>query len=155
MWLSRSCGYLLPFLVCWKMCGFCLWSWTRRTQDADWVRKPCSSAITFASFSPDGPSGEHQEVEHSSEFASKKASKTSLVVQWLICLPGLILVQEDPICRKATKPLSHNYWDHILEPASCSYWAHKSQLPKSSCTRTCDPQQEKHHNEKPTHRNTE
>ena len=79
---------------------------------------------------------EHQEAEHSSEFASKKkASETSLVVQWLICLPTQgsqvwSLVQEDPICSKATKPLSHSYWAHILEPVTTTteptghnYWS--------------------------------
>ena len=40
---------------------------------------------------------------------------TSLVVQWLrICLPMQgtrvrALVQEDPTCRGATKPMRHNY----------------------------------------------
>ena len=40
---------------------------------------------------------------------------TSLVVQWLrICLPMQgtrvqALVQEDPTCHKATKPVHHNY----------------------------------------------
>ena len=40
---------------------------------------------------------------------------TSLVVQWLrICLPMQgtrvrALVQEDPTCRGATKPMHHNY----------------------------------------------
>ena len=40
----------------------------------------------------------------------------SLVVQWLrICLPmqgtrGRALVWEDPTCRRATGPVSHNYW---------------------------------------------
>ena len=42
-------------------------------------------------------------------------SRASLVAQWLrICLPMQgtqvrDLVQEDPTCRKATKPVSHNY----------------------------------------------
>ena len=40
----------------------------------------------------------------------------SLVAQWLgICLPTqgtrvLALVWEDPMCRGATRPVSHNYW---------------------------------------------
>ena len=40
---------------------------------------------------------------------------TSLVVQWLrICLPMQgtwvrALVPEDPTCRRATKPMRHNY----------------------------------------------
>ena len=42
--------------------------------------------------------------------------RASLVVQWLrICLPMQgtrvrALVWEDPTCRRATKPVSHNYW---------------------------------------------
>ena len=42
--------------------------------------------------------------------------RASLVVQWLrICLPMQgtrvrALVWEDPTCRGATKPVSHNYW---------------------------------------------
>ena len=46
----------------------------------------------------------------------KKASEgTSPVAQWLrICLPMQgtrvqALVREDPTCRRATKPVSHNY----------------------------------------------
>ena len=41
--------------------------------------------------------------------------RTSLVAQWLrICLPMQgtrvpALVQEDPTCRRATRPVSHNY----------------------------------------------
>ena len=42
--------------------------------------------------------------------------RASLVAQWLgICLPMQgtrvrALVWEDPTCRRATKPVSHNYW---------------------------------------------
>ena len=45
----------------------------------------------------------------------KKANRASLVVQWLrICLPMQgtrvrALVWEDPTCRRATRPVSHNY----------------------------------------------
>ena len=48
--------------------------------------------------------------------ASKMITGASLVVQWLrICLPMQgtrvrALVQEDPTCCGATKPVSHNYW---------------------------------------------
>ena len=34
---------------------------------------------------------------------------TSLVVQWLRILPGPGRVWEDPTCRRATKPMCHNY----------------------------------------------
>ena len=43
-------------------------------------------------------------------------SRASLVAQWLrICLPMQgtrvwALVWEDPTCRGATRPMSHNYW---------------------------------------------
>ena len=46
---------------------------------------------------------------------SKKISGASLVVQWLrVCLPMQgtrvrALVWEDPTCRGATRPVSHNY----------------------------------------------
>ena len=33
------------------------------------------------------------------------------------------LVQEDPTCRGATKPVRHNYWPCALEPVSHNYWA--------------------------------
>ena len=54
---------------------------------------------------------------------------TSLVVQWLrIHLPMQgtrvwALVQEDPTCRGATKPMCHNYWACALEPTSHNSWA--------------------------------
>ena len=52
---------------------------------------------------------------------------TSLVVQWLrIHLPVQgtqvrALVREDPTCRRATKPVRHNYRACALEPASHNY----------------------------------
>ena len=45
------------------------------------------------------------------------------------------LVQEDPTCRRATKPMHHNYWACTLEPASHNYWA--------CAPRAHAPQQEK------------
>ena len=44
------------------------------------------------------------------------------------------LVQEDPTCRGATKPASHNYLACALEPANHNYWAHVPQL-LSLCSR--------------------
>ena len=35
------------------------------------------------------------------------------------------LVQEDPMCRGATKPVHRNYWACALQPASRNYWAHE------------------------------
>ena len=43
------------------------------------------------------------------------------------------LVREDPTCRRATKPVCHNYWTCTLEPASHNYWAHVPQLLKPAC----------------------
>ena len=45
------------------------------------------------------------------------------------------LVQEDPTCHGATKPVSHNYGAWALEPASHNYWA--------GAPRIRAPQQEK------------
>ena len=60
----------------------------------------------------------------------KKVDKeASLVVQWLrIRLPiqgtwVRALVQEDPTCCGATKPVHHNYWACALEPTSHNYWS--------------------------------
>ena len=67
---------------------------------------------------------------------------TSLVAQWLrIHLPMQrtrvrSLVQEDPTCHGATKPMRHNYWAHVpqllnpqaLGPVCRNYWAHVPQL---------------------------
>ena len=69
----------------------------------------------------------------------KVRCKTSLVVQWLqwlrIHLPMQgtwvrALVQEDPTCHRATKPMHHNYWAWALEPASHNSWARAPQLLK-------------------------
>ena len=49
-------------------------------------------------------------------FTQKPVYGASLVAQWLrICLPTQgtrvrALVWEDPTCREATRPVSHNYW---------------------------------------------
>ena len=42
------------------------------------------------------------------------------------------LVREDPTCRRATKPVCHNYWACALEPTSHNYW--------SLCSRVREPQ---------------
>ena len=81
------------------------------------------------------------------------------------------LVREDPICRRATKAMRHNYWACALEPASHNYWAHVPQplkparlepmLHKSSHRNEkparLEPMLHKrsHRNEKPAHRNKE
>ena len=74
---------------------------------------------------------------------------TSLVVQRLgarLPVQGTwvqSLVWEDSTCRAATKPECHNYWACTRKPRNHNY---RSQAP-----RACAPQQEKPHNEKPTH----
>ena len=86
---------------------------------------------------------------------------TSLVVQWLrIRLPMQgtrvqALVWEDPTCRRATKPMRHNYWACALEPMSHNNWACMPQLLKPSCLEPVLRNKRSHHNEKPVHRNEE
>ena len=69
---------------------------------------------------------------------SLKKGETSLVAQWLrIRLPMQgtrvwALVWEDPTCRKATKPLRHDYWACALEPASHNYWSPRAESPCST-----------------------
>ena len=53
------------------------------------------------------------------------------------------LVQEDPTCCKATKPMCHNHWACALEPGCHSDWAPRRQLLKSAHSRACGPKQEK------------
>ena len=33
------------------------------------------------------------------------------------------VVQEDPTCRGAAKPVHNSYWAYALEPAIHNYWA--------------------------------
>ena len=60
----------------------------------------------------------------------------SLLAQWLrsrLPMQGTqvqALVQEDPTCHGATKPMRHNYWACALEPTSHNYWARVPQLLK-------------------------
>ena len=66
-----------------------------------------------------------------------KWAGASLVVQWLgICLPVQgtrvrSLVWEDPTCRGATRPMSHNYWACALEPTSHNYWSPRAHGPRA------------------------
>ena len=50
------------------------------------------------------------------------------------------LVQEDPTCCRATKPMHHNYWGCALEPASHNCWAHALQLLKPTPSKAHVPQ---------------
>ena len=46
------------------------------------------------------------------------------------------VIQEDPTCCGATKPVHHNYWARALEPTSHNYWAHEPQLLSPRATTT-------------------
>ena len=84
----------------------------------------------------------------------------SLVVQWLrVCLQvqGTVvwsLIQEDPICFRATKPMHHNYWAGALQQVSHNYWVHVPQpLKPVSLEPTLHKRSQRI--EKPTHYNEE
>ena len=52
------------------------------------------------------------------------------------------LVQEDHTGLRATKPVSHNYWAHVLQQEKPQQWgAHAPQLESNLCS----PQLEKAH----------
>ena len=59
------------------------------------------------------------------------------------------LVWEDSTCCGATKPMSHNYWAHVLQPRSHSYWAHVLQLLRPACLEPVFCNKRGHQNEKP------
>ena len=65
------------------------------------------------------------------------------------------LVWEDPTCRRATKPVHHNYWAYTLEPMSHNYWAHVPQLLKPARLERVLRNKGSHRNEKPAHGNEE
>ena len=65
------------------------------------------------------------------------------------------LVQEDPTCHRATKPVHHNYWAWALEPVSHNYWARVLQLLKPARLEPMLRNKRSHRNEKPAHRNEE
>ena len=94
-------------------------------------------------------------------YNSKTTARASLVAQWLrIHLPRQgtwvrALVQEDPTCHRATKPVHRNYWACALEPMSHNYWALVPQLLKPACLEPMLRNKRSHHNEKPTHHNEE
>ena len=79
----------------------------------------------------------------------KRSWGTSLVAQWLrICLPMpgtrvRALVREDPTCRRATKPMHHNYWACALEPVCHNYWSLCATTTETCTPRARAPQQEK------------
>ena len=92
---------------------------------------------------------------------SKYTIWASLVAQWLrIHLPMQgtrvqSLVQEDPRCRGATKPVCCNYWACALELASHNYWACAPQLLKPTRLEPVLRNKRSHRNEEYVHRNKE
>ena len=65
------------------------------------------------------------------------------------------LVQEDPTCRRATKPAHHNCWAYALEPMSHNYWAHVPWLLKPTHLEPVLRKKRSPPNEKPAHQNEE
>ena len=61
------------------------------------------------------------------------------------------LVQEDPTCHGATKPVRHNYWACALDPTNHNYWAREPQLLSLCATTTeaCTPRARAPKQEKP------
>ena len=57
----------------------------------------------------------------------KKKRRICLAMQGTLVLS---LVQEDPTCHGATRPVCHNYWASALEPTSHDNWGDKPQLLK-------------------------
>ena len=68
---------------------------------------------------------------------------------------GRSLVRKDPTCHGATKPVRHNYWACVLEPASHNCWALVPQLLKPVHLEPVLRSKRSHRNEKPAHRNEE
>ena len=70
--------------------------------------------------------------------------RASLVAQWQrIHLPMQetrvqSLIQEDPTCQGAAKPMCHNYWACALKPRSRNSWAWVLQM-LSPCAATAEP----------------
>ena len=74
--------------------------------------------------------------------------RISLVAQWWRIHEPMqgarvqSLIQEDPTCHRATKPVCHNYWAYALEPGSHNYWAHTPQLLKLMAQNPCSATRE-------------
>ena len=86
----------------------------------------------------------------------QRTSRASLVAQWLrICLlmQGTrvqALVREDPTCRRATRPVSHNYWactSGACAPQQDRLRQWEARAPRWRVAPTC------HNWRKPSHRN--
>ena len=81
------------------------------------------------------------------------------MVQWLrihLAMQGIrvqSLVQEDPTCHGAAKPMHHNYRAYILEPIDHNYWAHVLQVRSPYTLNPVLYNKRSHCNEKPVYRN--
>ena len=101
----RGCGEKWTLLHCWWECKLIqsLWRTVWRFLKKLKIELPYDPAIPLLSIYPE------------KTIIQKESCGASLVVQWLrVCLPMQgtrvrALVWEDPICRRATGPLSHNY----------------------------------------------
>ena len=88
----------------------------------------------------------------------KKWAGASLVAWWLgVCLPVRgarvqALVREDPTCCGAAGPVHHGCWACALEPASCSCWAHVTQLLRPMRLEPVLRSGRGHRSERPVHR---
>ena len=67
---------------------------------------------------------------------------------------GSALVQEDPTCCGATKPMHHNYWACTVL-MSHNYWAGVLQVLKPMRLEPMLHNKRSHRNEKPVHHNKE
>ena len=101
----RGCGEKGNLLHCWWECKLIqpLWRTLCRFLKTLIIELPYDPAIPLLGIYPE-------------KTIIQKKSWASLVAQWLrICLPiqgtwVRALVWEDPTCRGATRPVSHNYW---------------------------------------------
>ena len=180
-WVGNPEGPALPGY--WTSVSADKWLWTRSTMETgrpvpfrNTEPGPPTSCLAFLSslyiWEAQRVSAEvkHDPISHRTESLIysnlKLISKPPLgfpgvVAQWLrIRLPMQgtrvqALVQEDPTCRGATKPVRHNYWACALEPASHNYWACVPQLLKPACLETVPRNKRSHRNEKPAHCNEE
>ena len=121
---------------CWEAGN---WSNLPKSQACKWWHLLSNGSQPLCYIVPYMVAGDEQ--NHKWRVSSRRQNETSLVALWLrIRLPTQgtrvrALVREDPTCRRATKPVRHNYWACALELVSHNYWA--------CAPRARAPQQEK------------